>query len=515
MSVRALPARPNLDHLKNEAKALHKAFNQHASDAVRRIADSIGSKETLKLADAQRAIAREYGFPTWALLRKHVRLAQPDRPAILAFLAACQEQDREGAKRVIAASPEIANESLHVAAALGLAAESKRLLAADPAQISVRTGQPPADPLLYLGYSPFHGESAERDAGLLETARVLLDAGADPNTRDARYGVPVLHAVTGQRSVLPIARMLLDAGANPTDGESVFHAADHFHEDALALLLDAGVDLNYVGDWGNTAPYFLLRWWDVAREPNVKRGLLWLLEHGADPNVLSGREQETCLHIAARRGQDVSIIQLLLDRGGGLNARRGDRSTAWLLARRAGFDEVATLLENAGAETRALSTVDELLSACGHGDVEGARRLASAELIRSLTPADLVVLPDSAAAKRWPTVAACIAAGFPVNTPDGSGATAIHYAAINGNVDIVRLLLGTGPDLSIRDKEHSSTPLGWGTWGSDFMHDPTGDYPATIRALGSAGGRLGAHEHVPQNPDARIAYEESVSFRGA
>jgi hypothetical protein len=48
---------------------------------------------------------------------------------------------------------------------------------------------------------------------------LLLDAGADPNTKDGRYGVPALYAVTGARSVLPLARMLLDAGANPTDGE--------------------------------------------------------------------------------------------------------------------------------------------------------------------------------------------------------------------------------------------------------------------------------------------------------
>src|SRR6185369_5837669 len=130
----------------------------------------------------------------------------------------------------------------------------------------------PADPLLWLCYSPFHGESEARDAGLLATARLLLAAGADPNTRDARHGVPALYAVTGARSVLPIARLLLDAGANPTDGESVFHAAEHFHEDALELLLRAGVDLNYVGDWGNTAPYFLLLWWDVEKEPKIKLG---------------------------------------------------------------------------------------------------------------------------------------------------------------------------------------------------------------------------------------------------
>src|SRR4029450_3211651 len=47
----------------------------------------------------------------------------------------------------------------------------------------------------------------------------------------------------GRARIVPIARLLLDAGANPTDGESVFHAAEHFHEEALELLLRAGADL--------------------------------------------------------------------------------------------------------------------------------------------------------------------------------------------------------------------------------------------------------------------------------
>jgi len=425
--------------------------------------------------------------------------------AIEAFLTAVQEQDRDRAKRILDDHPTIASQSLHVASALGLAAEAKRLIAKNPSEVRARVGAPPADPLLYLGYSPFHGESAERDAGLIETTRVLLDAGADPNTRDARHGVPVLYTVTGHRSVLPIARLLLDAGANPTDGESVFHAAEHFHEEALELLLRAGARLNAVGEWGNTAPYFLLRWWDVEREPNVRRGLVWLLEHGADPNIPCGREHENCLHVAARRGQDVSIVRLLLDHGADIDARRGDGSTAWLLARRGGSEAVAELLERAGATTQPLSAVDELLAACGRGDVETARRLASPETIRSLSPDDVVLLPDAAMSGRWETVAACVAAGFPVNATESGGATAIHYAAIEGNLETARRLIAAGADVSIIDKEHSSTPLGWATWGADYIRKPTGDYPATIRAIAAAGGRLNENEHVPENAEARAA----------
>ena len=62
-SIRSLPAQPNLEHLKNEAKqrlkALRKA-NPHA-----------------KLANAQLALAREYGFASWRQLKAHVDGSAP------------------------------------------------------------------------------------------------------------------------------------------------------------------------------------------------------------------------------------------------------------------------------------------------------------------------------------------------------------------------------------------------------------------------------------------------------
>src|SRR5581483_8592934 len=348
MSHRDLPARANLDHLKHEAKALLKAYHDGDGTARTRVHDVIREGEPVKLTHVQRVLAREYGFPSWARLRTHVQASRGEREAIDAFLAAVQNQDAGAAKQILDDHPRVARESLHVAAALGRVADVSRLAAAHPELVRARAGNPPADPLLYLCYSPFHGESPERDTGLLESARALLAAGADPNTRDARYGVPALFAVTGMRRILPLAKLLLAAGANPTDGESIFHAAEHFHQDALELLLSAGADLNYVGEWGNTAPYFLLRWFDLANQPNARRGFMWLLDHGADPNITSGEERETCLHVAARRGQDVAIVRTLLDHGARVNERRADGRTAWYLAARNGFDTVADLLAEAG-----------------------------------------------------------------------------------------------------------------------------------------------------------------------
>ena len=92
-----------------------------------------------------------------------------------------------------------------------------------------------------------------------------------------------------------------------------------------------------------------------------------------------------------------------------------------------------------------------------------------------------------------------------MNTTESGGATAIHYAAIEGNLEMVRRLLAAGADVSIIDRKHSSTPLGWATWGADYAKKSTGDYPAAIRAIAGAGGRLNENEHVPENAEARAA----------
>jgi hypothetical protein len=54
-AARQLPARPNLEHLKNEAKL--------RLDALRRL------QPTAKLAEAQHQLARDYGFANWRGLK--------------------------------------------------------------------------------------------------------------------------------------------------------------------------------------------------------------------------------------------------------------------------------------------------------------------------------------------------------------------------------------------------------------------------------------------------------------
>jgi len=66
MSARRLPERPNLDQLKRQAKELLTAWRGGASD------DAPTPGTPLRLREAQRVLAQQYGFDSWDALRAHV-----------------------------------------------------------------------------------------------------------------------------------------------------------------------------------------------------------------------------------------------------------------------------------------------------------------------------------------------------------------------------------------------------------------------------------------------------------
>ncbi len=82
MPVRDLPSDPSLEHLKNQARNLQLRVRAGEPDAVAavrefhpRLADAAAGPPELarfSLADAQLVIARQYGFASWARLRRNV-----------------------------------------------------------------------------------------------------------------------------------------------------------------------------------------------------------------------------------------------------------------------------------------------------------------------------------------------------------------------------------------------------------------------------------------------------------
>jgi len=69
---RNLTQQPNLEHLKKQARDLIRDFRHGEAVAIERLRSQVPIGSKGELAQAQRAIAREYGFASWAKLKDHV-----------------------------------------------------------------------------------------------------------------------------------------------------------------------------------------------------------------------------------------------------------------------------------------------------------------------------------------------------------------------------------------------------------------------------------------------------------
>ncbi len=119
------------------------------------------------------------------------------------------------------------------------------------------------------------------DAGNVETVRLLLDAGADPDLADGSGYTPL--GLAALRGYARIVLMLLRAGANPDlkskDGNTPMTAAASMNRVAVIReLLKYRPDLTLHNLEGRTAL-------SVAAMEGYEEALLAMLEAGADPNL--------------------------------------------------------------------------------------------------------------------------------------------------------------------------------------------------------------------------------------
>jgi ankyrin repeat protein len=67
------------------------------------------------------------------------------------------------------------------------------------------------------------------------------------------------------------------------------------------------------------------------------------------------------------------------------------------------------------------------------------------------------------------------------------GKTALHCAAMSGQVEAARLLLARGASTAVRDREFHAQPLVWAAEGSRMSEGRCGDHEAVGRLLLDAG----------------------------
>ncbi|MFC7481629.1 hypothetical protein ACFQX7_18470 [Luedemannella flava] len=288
MATVSLPENPNLDQLRRQARELWRAARAGDPAATARIVRTHptppADMSALGLAAAQLVLAREYGFGSWPRLRHYLDVvaehgwvpeAAPtdesvaDRFCRLACLTYSRVDgpDRWAAARALLdAEPALVEGDIRAAAAAARPDAVARHLAGDPG-LARRPGGPYRwRPLAYLAYS----RAGDGDA--VETARLLLAAGADPDEGYLWHGLPIpftlLTGVFGEGELGPVrqprhpdslvlARALLDAGADANDAQALYNRMFGADNDHLTLLFEYGLGR---GDWGGGGAGWVPTW---------------------------------------------------------------------------------------------------------------------------------------------------------------------------------------------------------------------------------------------------------------
>ena len=274
--------------------------------------------------------------------------------------------------------------------------------------------------------------------GDIESARALLDAGANVN-QPSEYGwTPLLTAVNNRNYQL--ARLLIERGAdvnlankggwtplylatdnrNIEGGDYPVPKPDMDHLELMRLLLEKGANPNArIKDNTLTRTIFTMQWFlEDGATPFIRASqssdtelMKLLLEYGADPKIKTNFG-DTALTAAGGIGwvpgvtyersakENVEAIRMLLDLGVEPNAANNDGRTALMGAAMKGRNDAVLLLVERGAD---LAQTDR-----GSRDTDKATSAAAGHRWQAIDYADGLVRVGVQSAVEYPETSALI-----------------------------------------------------------------------------------------------------------
>jgi len=502
-----LPERPNIDHLKKQAKELLRLYEAGDPTAFARFRNSLPAAEGkadaaiaalgLKLHDAQSCIAREYGLPSWQHLQDYVdwansRFSQSRKDAVPSWLHSVygHENDRPRpalAARMLAERPDLGEGELFLACAIGDETAVREALRKDPSRVNRvenpwtcpgcknPLGMPPLVAVTHSGLLQIP-EFRER---LRRCARILLNAGADPNQswshKPGGYPLSALYGAAGKNHDPELTKMLLDAGADPNDNESLYHSTEIPDLTCMQILLERGARVE-----GTNAVHRIL-------DRDELDGLKLLLAYVKDFSALTSTIGNPLIW-AIRRHRSRAHVEALLAAGANPHVKTWHSVSAFRFALQSGLPEVAEALAQAGAGPVAGETLgieDLFVAACARADETEARRILSErpDILQSLTDAQLRQLPQLMESRALDAVKVMVKLGWPIAAQGVDwSASALNLAVFQGNAEMTGFLLEHGATWTERHG-YGDNVNGTLQWASRNNDPEQGDWVGCAKAL--------------------------------
>lgn len=443
---RTLPERPSSEHLRKQAKRLARA---------RRI----------KLAEAQRLLAEDYGFPDWPSLARHVREREP-RPVLSELSQAARSGDLGRLRRLLAQGADAAEtgETNPVWEACSSSAAPEVRLAMVEALLAAGADAREAVP----GQRPLHAVAARGPTAL---ARLLIRHGAIEWEPDAK-GRSALDIA--RRAETPDRAELVHLLDRPVIDDPSFLAAVAAVQSgdvpALARLLDAEPRLlterirepDCYRESGRSQ-YFLdpKLFWFVANNPTLVETPSPALPEIARLMIARSVPQEDLDQAMGlvmtssslrQAGLQIPMVTVLMEGGASVDPTTVGGALAH--SEREAVEHLVDLgLPLTPAVAAALDRLDDL-----------ERLLPSATQAQKDEALDLAVINNRLEAARM-----ALAAGATVDRKASHHAHSqpLHQAALHDNVELVALLIAHGARTDAVDALWGGTPLGWAWHGKN------------------------------------------------
>ena len=240
------------------------------------------------------------------------------------------------------------------------------------------------------------------------------------------------------------ARLLLEAGADPNDNQGLYNRMQYPDDEHLKLLFEYGLGKDQGGPWFKR----FFQHWPYASAPRSPSDILaYQLRWAISANYFDR-------------------VKLLVENGADVNATSqypaGARAP-YAEAVYHGQQQIADYLVAKGAKRIAitLSTADEFSVACYRNDADRARELVARD--PSLLDDAGGLLIWAAEAGRVDSLRLLVELGVDVNSKPGDESP-LHYAARAGQLDTVKLLVELGADVHARDRNFDGTPLSFANY---------------------------------------------------